>query len=228
MNQTLDKIRTVVERLEKEGVIHHGQNFCFATAELVQYLLAQEGVDSHLVEVELTILRREPPGVKIVGHEDAPKDSTAFPSHMVTVTDTEPSYLIDLSIGGAMVTPAETDEFNVIAVNDDGNVKLIYKQKIPGRYPEITQKNILARIDYDRQQQRSINTLKWALIAIALFTAFNFGRGIWEAYQVWLNPANNWGPEAINQLDDKIDRINQQLEPEQLRKRLDEADRLRK
>ncbi len=223
MDNALDKIKTVVDRLIKDGVVQHGQNYCFATSELIQYMLAEQGIDSHLVEVELTYLRRQPPGIKIVGGEQGPSNAESFPSHMVTVTDTEPAYLIDISIGQVMILPALRDEFNVISTSDDGNIKMIYKEKIPGRYPEITHRNILDRIQRDRENQRSMGWMKKLIMILLTLTAINFTVRLWDFYQVWLVDGNYWGPETLQQLDEKIDRINRQLEPEHLRQRMEDA-----
>lgn len=223
MKEPLKIIEEVVAQLVREGVVQHGHNYCFATSELVQYMLAQQGINSHLVEVELTMLRRTPPGIKLVGSDDGPAGSNSLASHMVTVTETEPPYLIDLSLGAQMVLEMRQQEHDVIATSDDGNVKMIYKEKPYPKYPEITHRNILARIEQDRRQQTTITWLKRLLTIVLLVSSFNFAVRMWDTYQVWVNPDNYWGPDTLRQLDEKIDRVNRQLEPDQLRKRMEDA-----
>jgi hypothetical protein len=222
------KIDQVISELDADGLILTGQGYCFAMAEIAQTKLAEAGIQSRLVECQLTMIQKSPPALRLVGHgvmATAPGQNNQFDTHMVCVTETTPAYLIDLSLGKQLIFPAAEQPSGQIADNIDpsGNLRLIYRQKETPSFPPILNQNIVSRIKSDLEMRASVRWLKILVTALLAISTFNAARGLFEAYEVWGHPDNYWGPDAIQQLDQKIDRINEQLEPENLRKRLEKS-----
>lgn len=223
VRETIDQ---VIKELEESRVVLHGQGYCFAMAEIVQTMLKSRNVASRLVECQLTIIQRSPPAVKLVGHGvKVFENSNEFDTHMVCVTETDEPYLIDLSLGAAIVVPATAGSNGLIAnaEQNGGNLTVFYRQKENPSFPPVLNQNILERIKSDIKMRESIRWLKILVGTLLVISSINAVRGLYEAWEVWVTPDNNWGPAAIQQLDQKIDHINEQLEPQNLKKRLEKS-----
>ena len=219
-------IEKVINELDADGLILTGQGFCFAMAEIVQTKLAEKNINSRLVECQLTIIQKSPPALKLVGHSlKSQATPDQFDTHMVCVTETNPAFLIDLSIGYRLVIPASAEASGIIAESTEasGNIRLLYRQKETPSFPPILNQNIVSRIKSDLEMRRTVNWLKALVIGLLVISTLNAARGLYEAYEVWIRPDNYWGPDAIQQLENKIDHIDKQLEPQNLRKRLEQS-----
>lgn len=226
MDKTKQTIDRVINELDADGLILTGQGYCFAMAEIIQTKLAEKGMNSRLVECQLTIIQKNPPALKLIGHSikghNVPE---SFDTHMVCVTETTPAYLIDLSIGFRLVLDTEQKPSGIIADSTDasGNTRLLYRQKETPSFPPILNQNVISRIKSDLEMRVTVRWLKMLVVSLLIVSTFNAARGLYEAYEVWGKPDNYWGPDAIKDLDHKIDRINEQLEPENLKKRLEQS-----
>lgn len=219
-------IKQAVDNIESQGLLLNGQGYCFAMAEIMQTRLAELGMGSRLVECQLTIIQKSPPALKLIGHSlKSQAIPEQFDTHMVCVTETQPAYLIDLSLGTNITLPAEVKDSGIMVDSFDavGNTRLIYRQKETPSFPPILNQNIVSRIKSDLEMRATVHWLKVLVITLLVVSTINAGRGIFEAYQVWVTPDNYWGPDTLKMLNDKIDHIDQQLEPENLKKRLDRA-----
>ena len=211
MDHTKHVIDQVVAELAEKRVILNGHGYCFAMAEIVQTMLSKHNIASRLVECQLTLIQTNPPKVQLVGHGVKNGQDNEFDTHMVCVTDTTPAYLIDLSLGANLVVPTVVKERGIIAdcVNEHGQ-RLIYRQKPNPLYPPILNQNIIARMQADLEIRSTIKTIKWIVIVAIIISTLNFVRGIYDYYQTWVDDRNDWGPNAVQRIEKRLEKLEQE------------------
>lgn len=213
MKNILQDIEQAVKEIEDQNLLLYGNGYCFAMAEVAQAQLATKGINSRLVECQLTAIKTDPPQMKLVGHGRLSNDNNNFDSHMVCVTETEPSYLIDLSLGERIVLPTQETEGMIIATKEDPVTKIIYRQKPKPIVPAAMNQNIVARIRADQELRSSVKWLKVFLILALTISTVNAVRGFYDFYQTYINTENNWGPEDIGRkkMEQRIEHLEEIL-----------------
>lgn len=208
-------INEICEDLERKGMILLGHNFCFAMSEIVQHQLKTHGIESRLVECQLTFITKSPPMLKLIGSGHSQNTEKSFDAHMVVITDTEPEYLIDLSQGVRIVLPVEIDSKNHLrlATYDDRDIAVWYKENPEPEFPPVYNQNSLARMRSERDIRNNLKWLKIIVITLLTVSSINAVRGFYDFYQVYVIN-NNWGPESISrqELYDRVDQLDHKLD----------------
>jgi hypothetical protein len=185
------KIVATLKNMDQAGLIERLAGQCVAACDLVQNFLHQVGIESKIVEVQLTITnknleRPEVPDFMFIGF-----DGMGYPgqidTHVVVITKTEIPLLIDLSISHVMPTnqkfvlnpvPSVTTgnkDFPILAEYDFNGTKLVYQEKKNARYPVLHQKNIVQRLAEDQKMQRNFKFISGVAILSLVITLVNMG-----------------------------------------------------
>ena len=227
------KIMDIVQGLWEGHVITRGTGFCLSMSDLVHNLLKQQaGIDSIVTECKLTVFTNNPPTIKLIGHEGMVTYSNVnnLDTHVICITKTKTPFLIDLSVCNVipyvkyivepLVSAVEPREIATFIIGDS---KWIYQEREQLRLPQIQQSNMLQRWRTDNLIFSKIKLLN-ILIGIALFVStLNAIRGGYDFYQVYFEPKNNWGPDTLQEIKEHLDSIDNKLQPEQLRKRIEDS-----
>ena len=207
MKNILYDIEQAVKEIEGQNLLLYGNGYCFAMAEVTQAQLTSKGIGSRLVECQLTAIKTDPPQMKLVGHGRLSSDNNNFDSHMVCVTETDPPYLIDLSLGECIILETQEDDGMIIATKEDAVTKIIYRQKLKPTVPAALNQNIVARIRADQDLRSSVRWLKILLIVALTISTINATRGFYDYYRTYMVEDSRWGPNQQVRLEDRLDNL---------------------
>jgi len=185
-------IAQLLQRLYQSGVIRMGSGWCISMSDMIYTLLKQQGIESRLVECQLTMSRRDPDGEiwpMTVGMPAETQPENLADTHIVVVTVTEPPMIIDSSIsyfldGDGAVIVAECLEIarydrvfaNLVVDTVRGQISMSYQEKVKPIMPLVHQTSVIDRITTDRKIFDSIETLKrlnYIGITLSVFAVIN-------------------------------------------------------
>jgi hypothetical protein len=220
-DETYVIITEVLTRMIKSGVFTLCAGYCISMSDMLRTALKQRGIDSRLIEVTLTMTYHNtvPPDFTFLGFSNMNQPGE-IDTHVVLVTDTTPSYMIDASIPHrlpegtyAVVQPIKVarnfelldQRFNSV------NISVIYEQKKTQHVPLHHQESIVERIQTDRKIFKNLGFLKILIIIALTIGGLNLIRGSYDFYQVYINDENIRGPSGIKMLNDRIDSLEKSL-----------------
>jgi len=212
--QTVAKI---IQSLWDGHVIQRGTGYCLSMSDMIRTLLLQEGIRARLVECKLTVMRKVPPSLTLIGHDglvNRGSSSDEMDVHVVCLTDSEIPMLIDLSVMGLgmgvpWICERAGDGENLGEYEIEG-VRWIYQAKPQSQLPQIHQQSIVERLKTD---QKIFKAQRWMMILIVTaltVSTINAVRGAYDFYSVYILE-NSWGPRAIKSLDERLDNIEESL-----------------
>lgn len=175
------KIVGVIESLLQAGTLQKLQGNCVVAAELICSLLDGLGIKSRIVECQLTITKNSDPiELYFIGFDNIGFKGE-LDTHLVVVTQTDIPILVDASIGHFLPTdrPVVIEKCsdhatkNIALIEFDSYI-LNYQYKNSIKLPSLHQKNILQRIQYETNIERTLKFLKLFVIGVAAFSIINF------------------------------------------------------
>jgi len=209
INQKNDSLKIIldsVENINKNGILARGAGYCFAMSEMIQTILANKGIESKLIEVKLTVMSQDPPMLKVIGHDNL-NNKGEIDTHLVCVTETDPPYLIDLSIYH-LLQPSKVIPY-IVADLDTTSLKgplveyetmgstWIYEEKTRPKLPAVYQQNMVGRIKQEQNLKKQLFWLKILIVASLTISSTNAIRGGYDFYQKYIVEDNDWGPGTI-------------------------------
>lgn len=203
------RVKEIVDNLHNSGMIETGSGYCLSMSDIVLKLLYKVGIKSKLIECNLMVMLKNPPGMFLVGYpgfnqSDFTSDKM-MQTHIICVTETEVPILIDLSVSHIdknipyICAPIlkNYDHANLSEYEFETSI-WTYTQKEDSNIelPKLHQKSILDRIKTDQQISKEINFIKLLLVILFCISSLNFIRGGFDFYQTYINQTNNWGPSS--------------------------------
>lgn len=174
-SQLYQKISRVLSGMIHTGAMAMGNGFCISMSDMVRMALFQDGIESQLVECQVTISYGGGDYNKIcyLGFDEV-RNPGELDTHVVVVTKTEPSFLIDASIQsrlpqGKPVLVDLVDErtvynpYSIISNYEflEYGMKLTYQAKSTQKVPKAHQISIIDRINTD---QKILSKLRYCII----------------------------------------------------------------
>jgi hypothetical protein len=209
------KVVDIVKKLWDSEVVQRSSGYCYSISDMMRTLLLHEGIASHIVECQLTVINSSPPGFIMLGYDVSVKNKEV-PTHVVCVTDTEIPMIIDLSIGYIMpdavpfvverAQPSSDLQTSIAELRFE-NSTWHYTHKKDQYFPKFHQESIVERIALDRKVKHEIRWLRLLIVLAISVSAFNAARGSYDFYQTYVNSNNNFGPEDISR-QDLVNKIN--------------------
>lgn len=195
------KILNIINGLRSSGLLEKGFGQCFSMSDVIMKLLYKEGIDSELVECSLMIMKKDPPGLYLVGYpgfqDNNYNKDEKIDNHIVCVTKTEIPILIDLSITCIdesiefICEPILREEPHAdIAEFDFPNSTWTYQKRPMTGLPRLHQKSILHRIESDIKFEKEIKFIKTFLFIMFAVSFLNFSRGMYDFYLTFVKPSN--------------------------------------
>jgi hypothetical protein len=221
------KVAKIMENVMASGAVALGAGACIGMSRLIYSALKHQGINSHLMECQLTYTQnKDQPNelTSFVGFDDI-KNPGEIDTHVVVIAETIPPLMIDASL---------THRFGLVVIDSvnyfgtDGtfgdyyfkeyNLKCLYQQKAIQKIPLTQQISFVDRMETDNKIFGRLTLLKW-MIGFAITISFiNASRGFYDYYLKYWDPEGGWGPEAIEQLDKKLDHLNKKLDQLELKK----------
>jgi hypothetical protein len=188
-DKTYNTIASVLTKLSRHGVLVMGVGNCISMSDIVKTALKHKGIESRLVEVSATFTyySHQPSSLRFVGFDEITNPGE-IDTHVVIVTETSPSYLIDASIMHYLPqgVPVLVEPIDKKLVNDrrtliesdfqDHQIKVTYLQKRKQIVPALHQESIIERIKTDEKIFKSIDfltKLNYIGIVLGLFALVN-------------------------------------------------------
>jgi hypothetical protein len=152
-------------------------------------MLQNKGVKCKIVECKLIVLKKNPPGMHLIGQnnifsEGNIKDNQSkVDTHVVIITDTKIPMLIDTSIGHVnpkipYVCGEVNGKNNVLAEYKIDDSEWVYIKKPIEVLPELHQKSLLERIKTDANVANTLQFMKYVVIALICMSLINFSLNI--------------------------------------------------
>jgi len=178
-------VMRIVQQMIENGVMEHAAGNCLAVSEMVENLLAENGIAARLVECKLIATTKrngEVVDFRWVGWDgnNIKRGEDGIDSHLVVVTEGAMPMLIDLTVphvlpqGRLFVCERLTSVIpGLIGEWTWGDTKIRYDIKKNPRLLGIQQSNLLARMREHQRVEKSIRWLKAGLIIVAVATFLN-------------------------------------------------------
>jgi hypothetical protein len=205
-------IKSVVDNLNSSGMMEAGSGYCLSMSDIVLKLLHKEGIKARLVECNLMVTLKNPPGMFLMGYPGFNQNNYTsekmMQTHIVCVTETEIPILIDTSISHIdkdipyICAPIlKNYEHANLSEYDFETSTWTYTQKLDTdiELPKLHQKSILDRIKKDTEIQNQINFIRNFMFVLLTVSGLNLIRGSYDFYQTFVNPNNDWGPSYKNE-----------------------------
>jgi hypothetical protein len=173
-----------INLLKKSGMVYEAAGNCIAMSELFQHSLKELGINSKLVECKLVLKEKRENGVlelKYIGFDLGSKNEDFIDTHVVVITETSIPMLIDLSISHMLpkgrvwvIERIVSNDVDTIAMIDLPDCKLTYSYKRTPKLLGLHQKNILQRLEDERDTKNKLNVIQKISFALIVFTFINF------------------------------------------------------
>lgn len=167
-------IVSLIQQMHRDNLLYQGRGFCAAMSDLLINLLARRGIQSHAVEVTLSLYRQDPPLMVNVGFGHSAVGGPEIGTHVVVIVEHEQPLLVDLSIGHwlepdadyvmAMANAQESVTLPLLRVDTD-NCTVVYHERSDRVSPATIDLGIRNRIKWDRAIARQI---RWNQILAAI------------------------------------------------------------
>jgi hypothetical protein len=227
MKDTHSKILSVIDTLDKNGILDHMAGNCILASDVIQNMLHTVDVSSRIVECQLLITCLEDHGresVCIVGYDfptpNAAPGKNLVDTHAVTVTQGDTAYLIDISIGNFLGNPKYVIVSDIVTDDSDPDVfarasvgpyKLVYRKKKHLRLPNLHQKNLVDRVQQEYQLLKNVRYLKYLVIFAIAISGMNAIRGSYDFYNKYSNDNKLVGVSANTEIINRLSQIEQKL-----------------
>lgn len=178
-----DIVLNIINELAQAGVIFKLANNCISACDIVQAMLAKDGIESEIVEVQAIVVKHVAPKLTMfIGFDSQTGHLQELDTHVVVVTKTAIPMLIDISIAHLLpdnhpwiveplpITISDRD----IAEYKFPEFDINYKRKKHEKLPQFHKKTLLGKIKDEILLRRQVTWLqKLVVIAIAI-TGINF------------------------------------------------------
>jgi hypothetical protein len=180
------KIVSVIEKLDVSGLLDRLPGNCIAACDLLQNFLYQVGIQSKIVEVQLSMSNNNPekfnkPDIMFVGF-DGLAPSGQIDTHVIIITETKIPFLIDVSIRNWLPEPKKyifeplnyvKNSIHIISEYDYDGFYVVYQNKKVSRYPILHQKNVIERMLEDQKNKRNFKIVSFVAIVSLIVTLIN-------------------------------------------------------
>lgn len=193
------KTKEVVENLRHSGMLRYGSGYCLSMSDVILKLLHKEGINAELVECNLMVMLKNPPGIFLVGykgfHENNFNPEHRIENHVVCITKTKIPILIDLSLSHVdhqipyICEPIlEEHSHTDLAEFDFETSTWTYQSRENSELPKLHQKSIINRIKTDIRVDKEIKFIKYFLFVLFSVSSLNFIRGAYDFYYTFIHP----------------------------------------
>ncbi len=193
------KTKQIIEDLIHSGMLRFGSGYCLSMSDVVLKLLHKQGISAQMVECNLMVMKKNPPGLVLVGYkgfmENTIGTNQKIDNHVVCITKTKIPILIDLSIGH--IDP-EVPYICQPILNEHSHTDLAefefesstwtYQSRDEAELPNLHQKSILNRIKTDIRIDNEIKFIKYFLFVLFTVSSLNFTRGVYDFYYTFIHP----------------------------------------
>lgn len=214
-------VTNILFRLVENGLVSAGSGYCISMADIIYSLLIQNKIPCKLVECQLTATNKENNNTTLIGFKDFKSDESQVDSHVVVVTSTEPSLIIDFSILHILpkgiygiIDAVSSGEDRIISNIESENMALIYQEKKSVKIPMLHQRSIIDRINTDINIYKNLGALRLLIILALIISTLNAFRGAYEYYTVFIDKENLWGPSVISEILHRLDNIEKSVSTE--------------
>lgn len=183
--QTLQKM---LREFNSRGILVRFDGECIAATDIVQHWLFEHGINSRIIECELSLINSSAAGGivwRFIGfnNQNFTRWNSELDTHVVVVTETPTPWLVDISIARTIdgnrpwvIEPLSEGVLDKKFVLSEFNIdqwKLKYHPKRDLRLPGLHTKNLVDRLKETEEIRYSIQITKWIALGGLAFSLFN-------------------------------------------------------
>ena len=183
--KTLDTIIHVVKELSENQILQKLPGNCILAADLVQNMLYSHKINSRVVEVQVVFTRSGDGGKKLTHLLGYDNKFVASPNqhdtHVVVITETDPPYLVDASIGHivdnletVIVHEMSKSTDDIIAETVVNGCNIVYRLKKNIKLPFFHQRDMVEKLKQYVKIQKNLDFLKMIAISAVAMGVINF------------------------------------------------------
>jgi len=207
------KVKQTIDDLIHSGMLRFGSGYCLSMSDVILKLLHKEGINAEMVECNLMVMMKSPPGLVLVGYkgfmENTLGSGQKIDNHVVCVTKTKIPILIDLSVSHIdanvpFICEPILDEHKHtdLAEFDFESSTWTYQSRNDSELPKLHQKSIINRIKTDIRVDNEIKFIKYFLFVLFTVSSLNFARGMYDFYYTFVHPESH--PTRYLQLKEEL------------------------
>jgi hypothetical protein len=208
------KVSKLIFTLMQGGITNAAKGYCISMSDIIYTLLRQNNIPCRIVECQLTLTNKESDNLFVVGFEGLKEpNNPGQDTHVIVITETEHPMLIDMSISHILpsgyqgvIESVKQEKHGVMSNIITPQVSLTYQERNSNSIPFFHQRSIIDRIKTYIDIFSSIKKLKILIIAAVCVSIINGTRGFYDFYLVYFE-RNTWGPTAIQELNEKLNKI---------------------
>ena len=196
------KVQEIIDDLIHSGMLRFGSGYCLSMSDVILKLLHKEGINAELVECNLMVMMKNPPGLVLVGYkgfmENTLGSGQKIDNHVVCVTKTKIPILIDLSVSHVdpqmpFICEPILDEYSHtdLAEFEFESSTWTYQSRNDSELPKLHQKSIINRIKTDIRVDNEIKFIKYFMFVLFAVSSLNFVRGVYDFYYTFVNPQSH-------------------------------------
>lgn len=193
------KVQEIVDDLRHSGMLRYGSGYCLSMSDVILKLLHKQGINAELVECNLMVMMKNPPGLVLVGYkgfmENTLGSGQKIDNHVVCVTKTKIPILIDLSVSHIdpqmpFICEPILDEHSHtdLAEFDFESSTWTYQSRNDSELPKLHQKSIINRIKTDIRVDKEIKFIKYFMFILFTVSSLNLARGMYDFYYTFVHP----------------------------------------
>lgn len=207
------KVQEIIDDLRHSGMLRFGSGYCLSMSDVILKLLHKEGINAELVESNLMVMMKNPPGLVLVGYkgfmENSLNTGQRIDNHVVCVTKTKIPILIDLSVSHIdpqmpfICEPILDEHLHTdLAEFDFDSSTWTYQSRNDSELPKLHQKSIINRIKTDIKVDNEIKFIKYFMFVLFAVSSLNFARGMYDFYYTFVHPESH--PTRYLQLKEEL------------------------
>lgn len=207
------KVQEIIDDLRHSGMLRFGSGYCLSMSDVILKLLHKEGINAELVECNLMVMMKNPPGLVLVGYkgfmENSLNTGQRIDNHVVCVTKTKIPILIDLSVSHIdpqmpfICEPILGEHSHTdLAEFDFDSSTWTYQTRTDSELPKLHQKSIINRIKTDIRVDKEIKFIKYFMFVLFAVSSLNFARGMYDFYYTFVHPESH--PTRYLQLKEEL------------------------
>ena len=198
------KILSIIEGLWSAGVVQRAPGQCLSASDMIAKLLTFEGIPCKIIECNVMIQSKTTARLDVVGFDNLlGSNPNMINTHVICITSTEIPILIDLSISHIdpkipfICERLKSEDFQILSQYEFEDSMWKYGHKYNSSIPELHQKSILERINYDKNIEKRFKSISLILTFLCIITGINLLRGGADYYHKYIIKDNGWGPNQL-------------------------------
>ena len=184
-DEVVATVNKVIQDLTENQILQRLPGNCVLAADLVQNMLYSEGINSKPVEVQVIFTKLTDQGEKfthLLGYDNKFHTPYEHDTHVVVITETDPPYLVDTSIGNivgnleaVVIQPISlVSNSDIVCQAQTNECDVVYRIKKNIKLPFFHQRDMIEKLKDHVKLTRNLQLLRKLVIITVSLGIINF------------------------------------------------------